>query len=64
METIIPIQRQKIVFLEKRDYLELEKKNFLSVLTDFFESIDEKRIVMNGRPPIYIKDMIKSLLIM
>ncbi|MBS3091499.1 transposase [Candidatus Pacearchaeota archaeon] len=60
----IPIQRQKIVYIEKKDYLELEKKNFLIVLTDFFERTDEKKVSGNGRPPIYFKDMLKSLLIM
>ena len=57
-------QKQKIIYLEKKDYLELEKKNFLAVLNEFFDSIDEKKVNGNGRPRIYIKDMIKSLLIM
>jgi len=60
----IPMQRQKIVYIEKKDYLELEKKNFLIALTDFFERTDEKNVSGNGRPPIYFKDMLKSLLIM
>lgn len=64
MEQIIPIQRQKIVYLEKKDYLESEKKNFLLAITQFFDNLEEKKVCTNGRPCIYVKDMLKSLLIM
>ncbi len=58
------IQKQKVIFLEKKDYLESEKNDFLAVLNEFFDSLEEKRTNLIGRPQIYFKDMLKSLLIM
>ncbi|MEK6884581.1 MAG: transposase [Nanoarchaeota archaeon] len=64
METITQIPRQKMIVLEKKDYLEHEKQNFLHTLNEFFDNLDERKICTNGRPPIYFKDMLKSMLIM
>lgn len=63
METIIQIPRRVIV-LEKKDYLVSEKKNFLLTLSEFFDNLEERQISTNGRPPLYFKDIVKSLLIM
>lgn len=54
----------RTILVARKNHLEEEKNNFLMVLKELFDNLDEEIMSFNGRPPACFKDIMKSLLIM